>query len=272
MIIMKIPVMTLDNVEISKKDLPQVFITAVRPDIVKRAVLSLCAHARQPYGADLRAGMKQVGGGISRRRHDYKTSYGHGISRVPRKILTKRGTRFYWVGAVMPGTVGGRRANPPLVKKNLHLKVNKKEKLLALQSALAATMIKDAVSANGHKLPKSFPFIVESKFETLSKTKDVVTSLEKLGFVDELSRTDTKHAMHGKAKMRGRRYRTGRGPLVVVSGVCTLQKAAINIPGVDVVVVKHLNTKMLTHGIKPGRLVVFTDAAVEMIAKEKLFV
>ena len=43
------------------------------------------------------------------------------------------------------------------------------------------------------------------------------------------------------------------------------------IPGVDVVNVKYLNAEILAPSIKPGRLTIFTEAAIEKIAKEKLF-
>ncbi len=267
---MKIPLLTLQKTEIAKKDLPAVFQENVRADIVKRAVLAIRANSRQSYGTDADAGRKQKGK-LSRRRKDYKGSYGHGISRVPRKILTRRGTRFFWVGAVAPGTVGGRRAHPPKVEKNWKQKVNKKEKRLALRSALAATMIKEAVERNGHKVPDQYPFIIESALEGLEKTKEVRAVFEKLGFAEELQRAARKKIQGGNAKRRGRKYKKARGPLLVVSGACKLQKAAKNIPGVEVVDIKCLNTEMLTHNIKPGRLTLFTDATIEKIKKENRF-
>jgi len=35
--------------------------------------------------------------------------------------------------------------------------------------------------------------------------------------------------------------------------------------------VKNINTEMLTHNIRPGRMTIFTDAAIDLITKEKLF-
>jgi large subunit ribosomal protein L4e len=267
---MKIPVLTMNNTEMGKKDLPTPFKKIVRPDVVKRAVLAIRANSRQPYGADPRAGQKQVGE-LSRRRHDYKSSYGHGISRVPRKILTHRGTRFFWVGAIMPGTVGGRRAHPPKTEKVWAQKLNKKEKKIALQSALTATMIKGAVEQNGHKMPTTYPFIIESKFEEVAKTKDVLATLKKLGFGSELERASVKRIARGKGKMRGRKTKNACGPLFVVAGSCKLQTAAKNIPGFEVINVAQINTALLTHDIKPGRMTIFTDAAMEKIMNEKLF-
>ncbi|MFA4917376.1 MAG: 50S ribosomal protein L4, partial [Syntrophales bacterium] len=62
-----------------------------------------------------------------------------------------------------------------------------------------------------------------------------------------------------------------KGPLIVVSGPCKLQNAARSIPGIDVAAVKYLNGEMLAPSIKPGRLTLFTEAAIEKITKEKLF-
>ncbi|MBI1970756.1 50S ribosomal protein L4 [Candidatus Woesearchaeota archaeon] len=115
---MKIPIITITNSQAGTVDLPPIFQEEVRPDLIKRAVETLQANARQPYGAKPGAGMR-YSAKLSRRRRDYKTSYGYGISRVPRKILSRSGTRFNWVGAVAPGTVGGRQAHPPKAQKDL---------------------------------------------------------------------------------------------------------------------------------------------------------
>src|SRR3989338_8220343 len=92
--------------------LPEQFKEAVRPDLIQRAVEHIQGNNRQPYGAKPTAGTRSSAE-TSKRRRDYKTSYGMGISRVPRKIISKQDTRMNWVGAFMPGTVGGRRAHPP---------------------------------------------------------------------------------------------------------------------------------------------------------------
>ena len=156
---MKVDVLSLTKTSIGKKDLPRQFDEPVRPDLIKRAVESIQANRRQKYGTDPKAGMK-ASAELSRRRRKYRGSYGHGISRVPRKILSRRGTRFNWVGAVAPGTVGGRKAHPPKAIKEWVRKINKKERRKAIRSALAATMNPEIVTARGHKVPESYPFII----------------------------------------------------------------------------------------------------------------
>lgn len=267
---MKIPVYSLQKTEVARKELPHCFNAVIRPDLIKRAILALRANARQAYGAEPTAGKKQ-GTKISRRRHDYKTSYGYGISRAPKKILARRGGRFTWVGAFAAGSVGGKAAHPPKAEKNWKQKINKKEKTKALQAALTAVFKKELVQKNGHIVPEHYPFLVEARFEELAKTQDVVAALETLGFTQELKRAAKKKIRTGRGRMRGRPYKKAKGPLLVVSGKCILARAAQSIPGIDVVSVHSLTADALAPSIKPGRLTLFTDAAIEKITKEKLF-
>jgi large subunit ribosomal protein L4e len=253
-----------------KAVLPLQFSEPIRADLVKKAVLVAQANARQRYGAKKDAGLRQVGE-LSRKRHDYKTSYGHGISRVPRKILTRRGTRFYWVGAVAPGTVGGRRAHPPKSSKIWKRKLNKNERRKALRSALSATVIKDHVQARGHLVPENYPFALASGVESIEKTKDVIALFSKLGLENELGRVAVRKVRAGRGTMRGRKYIKKKGPLVVVGNTCALLQSARNVHGVEVVPVKQLNVKLLAPGTDVGRLTLFTQSALEALTKEKLF-
>ncbi len=266
---MKIDVLTLTNTNAGKKDLPAQFSEPVRPDLVKRAVEAIQTHRRQPYGAKPRAGMRATVG-VSRRRRDYKTSYGIGISRVPRKIMSHQGTRFNWVGAFAPGMVGGRRSHPPKEFKIWDKKINKKERRKATRSALAATMIKQLVERRGHLVPAHYPFIVESKLETLDKTQDVLRAFETLGLSKELDRASIRHIRAGIGKLRGRPYQHRKGPLVVVSVDCPLFRVQ-NIPGLEIMRVDNLNADVLAPGADIGRLTIFTEAAIERLAAERLY-
>ncbi len=267
---MKLSIINKTKVEVKKKDLPNQFSERVRDDLIKRAVLAIQNNTRQPYGADPDAGMKQIGK-ISRRRNNYKAAYGHGIGRCPRKIMTRRGTRFNWVGAVAPGTVAGRRAHPPKAEKKWDQKINKKERRKAIRSAIAATVIKDIVTHRGHKVPDTYPFILDNSFETLSKTKDVKDILIKLGFKEEFNRVEVKKVRAGRGKMRNRKYKRKIGPLFVVSKDCPFIKAAQNLPGVDILEVQNLNAEQLAPGTDFGRATLFTEAAIDRLEKEKLF-
>ncbi|MEM4239706.1 MAG: 50S ribosomal protein L4 [Candidatus Woesearchaeota archaeon] len=259
------------NTEEGKKRLPAQFSEPVRPDIIKRAVEAVWSHERQPYSNDPRAG-KKASAKLSRRRREYRGGYGHGISRVPRKILNRNGTNMYWVAANAPGTVKGRRAHPPVASKDWVQKINDKERKKAIRSALAATVDKKSVLEHGHALPKEYPFIISNAFEAMSKTSEVEKALVALGLQQELERSARKKIRSGRGKTRGRKYRCAKGPLIVVAGDCKLIKAAANLAGIDVAQASKLNAAILAPGAVPGRMALFTANAIDKISKEKLFV
>jgi large subunit ribosomal protein L4e len=266
---MKADILNLDGKKVKTIDLPIQFSEPYRPDLIKKAVLTIQSNSRQQYGAMYHAGMK-YSAKLSRRRRDYKTSYGRGMSRVPRKTLTRRGLNFYWVGAVAPGTVGGRRAHPPKSEKIFSKRMNRKEKRKAIRSAISATLNKDLVAERGH-IFKEIPLIIEDKFESLNKAKNVKGVLIKIGLDGELKRTENKKVRAGKGKNRGRKYRIKKGPLIIVSGDCNLIKSAKNILGVDIIKVKELNTELLAPGCMPARLCIWSEKAIGKMGKEKLF-
>ncbi|MDD3175016.1 MAG: 50S ribosomal protein L4 [Candidatus Nanoarchaeia archaeon] len=267
---MKLNVIDTNNVVKNTIELPQQFLESFRPDLITRAVLALQANRRQQYGASPEAGQR-YSSYISKRRHNYKTTYGIGQSRTPRKVLNRRGTRFYFVGATAPQTVGGRRAHPPKAEKIWIQKINIKERRKAIRSALAATMLPEIISARGHKIPKEFPFILDSSFESINKTKDLVQTLIKLGFSEEIERASNVGIRAGMGKMRGRKHVTKKSFLFVVSKDCPLLKAATNISGADVVPVDALNAELLAPGTHPGRLTLFTDLAINILEKSNLY-
>jgi len=266
----ELKVLDLENNEKGKVELPSQFGEEVRPGLIKRAVLAIRSHKRQNYGASPEAGMR-ASGDISRRRHGYRGSYGHGISRVQRKILSRRGTRMNWVGAVVPGTVGGRRAHPPKAEKIFWQRINKKERKKAIRSAIAATVNRELVKKRGHRVSDNYPFIVDPSIENIDKTKRVKDILAKFGLKEELERSEKKKIRAGKGKSRGRKYIKKKGPLLVVSKDCKLMKSVTNIPGIDVCEVKNINAELLAPGTEPGRLTLWSKDAIEVLGKEKLF-
>ncbi len=258
------------NEELGKIKLPEQFNENYRPDLIKRSFDSMRSHNRQPYGSDPLAG-KKSSAKLSKRRRKYRGSYGKGISRVPRKILSRRGSQMNWVAAFAPGTVGGRRAHPPKTEKIFWQKINKKERKKALRSSLSAVMIKDIVKSRGHLVPENYPFAVSSEIENIEKTKVFADLLVKLGFEKELERAHIKKIRAGKGKSRGRKYKKRKGPLVIVSENCKLMHAARNIPGVDIVKAENINVALLAPGSHPGRCTIITDKAIKKIESERLF-
>jgi len=267
---MKLAILDSERNVKGQKELPQQFSEEYRPDLIRRAIMALQSAARQVYGASPEAGMR-YSSRVSKRRRNYRGCYGFGISRVNRKVLSRRGMRMFWVGATTPQTVGGRRAHPPKSEKILERKINQKENQKAIRSAMAATISKQLVEQRGHKVPEKYPFIIDSSVEQLEKTKDITATLLKLGFQDELDRSSVKKVRSGRGKSRGRKYQRKKGPLVVVSGDCPLLTSAKNIAGVDVVAVKALNAELLAPGSMPGRITLWTEKAIEVLQETKLF-
>lgn len=268
---MKASVYNLKGEKVKEIILPKQFSESYHPDLIKRAVLVIQANKRQPYGAHPEAG-KRASVTLSKRRRDYRGIYGRGASRIPRKVLWRRGSQFGWVGAFVPGTVKGRKAHPPKEEKIWEQKINKKERKKAIRSALAATLDKTLVEERGHVLPNLFPLIIESNIESLSKTKEVKKTLDSLGLKEELKRVLKKKVRAGKGKLRGRKYKKKVGPLIIVSDNCKLEISARNIPGIDVIRIKDVNTELLAPGAQAGRLTLYTDKAIEKLEKEKLFI
>ena len=239
-----------DGAKKGEVDLPAVFATPYRPDIIAKAVQASRANRRQPYGAAMMAGAM----------HSTESAgKGRGMSRVPR-------TKNDNAGALAPPTVGGRRAHPPRSDKDWSEKVNDKERRLAIRSALAATQDRELVAARGHRVGEKvqLPVVVDAGFEKLATTKDVLAALQKLGLGDDLARaSDGVHVRAGRGKTRGRRLKRPRSLLIVAKDISKLLDAAANIPGVEVSTLAQLNAERLAPGGTAGRLAVITEAALK---------
>jgi large subunit ribosomal protein L4e len=268
---MDVKVLTTENAEKKKMKLPVQFDEEVREDLIARVAEAIMNNKRQPYGASIDAGRRHSVE-VSKRRREYRGSYGHGISRVPRKVTSRSGTHMNWVGAFAPNTVGGRRAHPPKAFKVWNQKINSQESKKAIRSALAASMHAEIVLRHGHKAPQHYPFILDTQIEAIQKTKDLKKIFDKLGLTAEIARVSERHVRAGKGKMRGRTYKQGVGPLLVVSAICPVMKAAKGLPGVDVLLYNQLNALSLAPGCKAGRLTLFTEGAIENISKNHVYV
>ena len=246
-------VFDLKGKEVSQVNLPQIFNTPTRPDVIKRAVVTIQSHKYQPQGRDPMAGKRNT----AESRHA-----GLGIARVPR--LKERGQR----AAFAPGTVGGRTAHAPRSEKVIKKKLPKKEMNLALRSAVAATGSKETVAARGHIVDDipDFPLVVVDDIQSLKKTKDIEEALVSLGVWSDVFRVkESRKIRAGKGKMRGRKMKQAVGPLLVIANNDGVAEAARNIPGVDVTSVENLNAELLAPGTHPGRLTLWTSSAFEKV-------
>ncbi|MBS7624076.1 50S ribosomal protein L4 [Candidatus Bathyarchaeota archaeon] len=246
----------LEGKEAGRIRLPEVFRAPFRPDVIKRAVVILQSHRLQPKGRDPYAGKRTTA---------ESWGVGHGLSRVPR-LNTGR-------AAFAPGTVGGRLAHPPVVEKRIYKKIPKKERRLALYSAIAASAQKELVKARGHVIDSipEIPLIVVDEFESIKRAKDLRRVLMTLGVWQDIERVmDSVKVRSGKGKMRGRRRKMAVGPLIVISKDDGISKAARNLPGVDVINVRDLNPELLAPGAHPGRLTIWTKSSIEELRKMTL--
>ena len=248
---MKIPVLSLEIEKVDEVELPKVFQTPVRHDVIKRAVISQQSKRYQPQGRDPMAG---------KRTSAESRGTGHGMARVPRLKGSSR-------AAFGVSTIGGRMAFPPVSEKNIVKNINKKERRLAIKSGIAASADKELVTKRGHKFSeeRQLPIVVDDELESLSKTSDVEQLFESLGILSDVERSNKRKIRAGRGKMRGRKKKTGKGPLIVVNQDNGIVKAARNLPGVDIIKVSNLNAELLAPGAHPGRLILWGKTAFSSI-------
>jgi len=247
-------VFNLEGKKVGRVKLPRIFNTSLRPDVIKKAVVAIQTHRIQPQGRDVMAGKRTTA---------ESWGVGHGIARIPRLRESRR-------AALAPGTVGGRQAHPPVVEKKIRKKIPKKEKRLALFSAIAATGVKEIVAGRGHVIDEvpEIPLVVTDDLQNLKRTQEVKDVFTSLGVWPDIYRVKESIKIRaGKGKMRGRRKKIGVGPLIVISENGGIIEAARNLPGVDVAHVKDLNPELLAPGTHPGRLTIWTKSSIEELKR-----
>ncbi|MEM0064230.1 MAG: 50S ribosomal protein L4 [Metallosphaera sp.] len=230
--------------------LPSIFSYPIRKDLIRRVFHSSFTKGLQPKGRDPMAGKRTTA-----------KSFGInlGLARVPR-------IRGAGEGALAPNTVGGRLAFPPSTIERIHEEVNEREKRMAIVSALASTTVKDVVTKRGHRFTGELPLVVVDDLGKISKTKELQDILIKLGLEAELERASYRRIRAGKGKMRGRKYKRTVGPLLVVHDYSLpVVKAALNLPGVDIVSAKDVSVIHLAPGGHPGRLVIYTESSINIL-------
>jgi large subunit ribosomal protein L4e len=263
---MKSKILDINGKEKGTIELPSFFSEKVREDIVAK-VLEV-EKVKQPYSPSPVAGkQKSASGNIQHTRSVWKTMQGKGISRVPRKIMSRRGSQFNWVGAEIPNARGGRRAHPPKVESMINTKkINKKELRAALISALSATGNEKLVSLKYERLNdkklSGLPLIIEQKILSL-KAKELISSLKKILGEDlfEVS-LQKKKIRSGIGKLRGRKYKKNAGLLLVVG-----EKENIKTNVIEVKKAKGLNVTDLANG-GVGRLTMYTEQAIKELGEK----
>ncbi|WP_440764639.1 50S ribosomal protein L4 [Natronorubrum sp. DTA7] len=248
---MEATVRDLDGDDAGSIELPAVFETTYRPDLIARAVNVARANRKQAYGADEFAGMRTPAESFGS---------GRGMAHVPRQDGRARR---------VPQAVKGRKSHPPKAEKDQSQSINTKAKKLAVRSAIAATTDADLVAERGHQFDDDaeIPVVVSDEFEALQKTKEVVSFLEAAGLADDIERADEGRSVRsGQGKARGRKYKTPTSILFVTSSESGPSRAARNLAGADVTTAAEVNAEELAPGAQPGRLTVWTESALEEVA------
>ncbi len=253
---------------VGEVELPKVFEEPVREDLVLRVVLAIQSRKRQPYGTDPMAG-KRTSAHYHGRRRERFSMMNREMARLPR--IHGRGVPPFlmWEARFVPQARGGRRAHPPKVEKIWEQKVNKKERKKAIRAAIAATAKKELVEKRGHRVEKveKLPIVVKDELQRIERTSELKKLLENLNLKEELERISKRKVRAGKGKMRGRRYKVKKGPLIVVAKDEGISKAARNLLGVDLCLVKDLNAELLAPGGKCGRLAIFSESALKFLER-----
>jgi len=258
---MKSKIISIDGKEKGSIELPACFSQKIRDDLVSKILEA--KKSMQPYSPSLVAGKQHAAKGkIVHRRHVWRSGYGRGISRVPRKIMSRRGSQFGWVAAEIPFARGGMRAHPPKVVAQIkRARINKKEMKLALMSALSATadakqMIKRYKSLENAKI-ENLPLIIETKM-TLLKTGELISSLKNIlgGQLFNIA-LKSKRTRSGKGGRRGRKYKSNAGALLVVGKGEKMKSNAFDSKNVKDVGI----TDLANGGM--GRLTIYTEQAMK---------
>jgi len=248
----KAQIIDLTGLSRGEIELPDIFNEAYRPDLIKKAVLSAQANRLQVYGPTPYAGMKTSAD---------NWGPGRGMARVPR---IKTGNRVARISQAR----GGRKAHPPKVEKDYSEKINKKERLKAIRSAIAATIDIELVRHRGHRFETDLPVVAVDEFQDLRTAKEVIGFMEAAKVYNDILRSKNgKHIRAGGGKRRGRKYKKIKSILIIVNQDNGIGRAARNLSGVDVVAVKKLNTELLAPGTHAGRLAIWTESAIKALGE-----
>jgi large subunit ribosomal protein L4e len=251
-----VKVLDLEGKETESVGLPSVFSTPLRTDVINRVYIALESHARHPQGRDPLAGERTTA-------EAGNPPTGRGISRIPR-VKGERYSKSGMAGGVA-STVYGRLPHPPRSEKVIRKVVNRKERLLALASAIAATADAELVAKRGHKFSAQLPIVVSSDVENVTKLRDLKKLLEVLGADQDIQRVSNR--TRKVSSSLARKARTGTGPLFVVANKSKITNVAKSMQGVTVVKGSDLSVLDLAPGSAPGRLTIWSKDALTSLTK-----
>ncbi|KAG1821982.1 ribosomal protein L4 domain-containing protein [Suillus subaureus] len=216
--------------------LPAVLTAPIRLDVVAQVHKSMAKNRRQAYAVSEKAGHQTSA-----------ESWGTGraVARIPR--VGGGGTHRSGQAAFGNMCRGGRMFAPTKTWRKWHVKVNQNQRRFATQIA-------------------EVPLVVENAAESFKKTKEAIALLQALNAYTDVTKVSNSRKLRaGKGKMRNRRYRQRRGPLVVFKEDNGIVQAFRNLPGVELVNVQRLNLLQLAPGGHIGRFVIWTEGAFGLL-------
>ncbi|KAG4303305.1 hypothetical protein PCK1_000269 [Pneumocystis canis] len=236
---------------------PSVLEAPIRPDLIQFVHTAIAKNHRQPYAVSARAGHQTSA-----------ESWGTGraVARVPR--VSGGGTHRAGQAAYGNMCRGGHMFAPTKIWRKWHVKVNLNQKRYAIISALAASAVPSLVLARGHRIEQipEVPLVVSEQIESFHKTREAINVLMSLNvYPDVMKVMESRKLRAGKGKMRNRRFRQRRGPLIVYAEDKGLVKAFRNVPGIELVNVRFLNLLQLAPGGHLGRFIIWTRSAFELL-------
>jgi large subunit ribosomal protein L4e len=159
---------------------------------------------------------------------------------------------------------------PTKVWRKWHQKINQGQKRFATASAIAASSSAALLLARGHRISSvpEVPLVISStafSAAAMVKTSAAVALLKTVGAGEDIEKVRSSRKLRaGKGKLRGRRHKQRRGPLIVYDPEKDgreLVRAFRNIPGVETCSVYALNLLQLAPGGHLGRFVIWTSSA-----------
>ena len=237
----------LNGIKIDKTNIPKVFFSEIRTDILSFVHSNMSKNRRQPYSRKKNAGNMTSA---------QSWGTGRAVARVPR--VPGSGTHRSGQGAITNMCRGGRMFAPTTIWRKWHHKINKNQRKIALKSAIASSSISSLIIARGHDINKipEIPLVLESSVESLSKTNQGQHILKYLGVLTKIKKKI--RIRSGKGKMRNRRFLKFKGPLVIYEKNIRCFR---NIKGIDICSIKSLNLLSLAPGGHIGRLCIWTYSA-----------
>lgn len=261
----QINIFSVSGDKIESTNMPPIFDCPIRRDIVDFIHTNMRKNKRQAYGVKCQFGPTGIVAGHQHSAHSWGT--GRAVSRIPR--VSGGGTHRAGQGAFGNMCRSGRMFAPTKVFRRWNRKLNTSQKRYAVASCLAASASVSLIEARGHEIidkVKEIPIVVQG-IENLKQTKEAIQCLKVLGLGNELDKCKVKKSRPTKGKMRGRRIKRRKGPLIIYEKNLGLLKAFRNISGIDFCSVNAMNLLQLAPGGHLGRLIIWSKSSFKTLQK-----